>query len=84
LLLLQQLAVDKNLPTKEEVTTFANNVTFKYDFALVASAHSKEEHPAWKWDLWKYNSRQEEKNVISFYYSDQNSSKGYGSIYWVF
>jgi hypothetical protein len=41
-------AVDKNLPTKEEVTTFANNVTFKYDFALVASAHSKEEHPAWK------------------------------------
>ena len=73
---------NKDLPTKGELTDFTESISFMYDFTASASAHSEEEHPTWKWDLWTYEDGNKSKNVISFYYTDPKSQKGYGSIYY--
>jgi hypothetical protein len=68
-----------NLPTKQEIITFLDNVpTDNGSFIQTASNMSKTEHPNWNWDIWTTNSTK----MISFYYNNSSSEKGYSSLYY--
>jgi hypothetical protein len=75
-----QAATPKDqLPTKDELIDFLGTVPIRYNESYVetASGMALEQHPTWKWDIWKTD----DSKMISFYYSDSGSKKGYGSIY---
>jgi hypothetical protein len=68
-----------NLPTKQEIITFVDSVpTDNGKFIQIASNMSKTEHPNWNWDIWSTNSTK----MISFYYNNSSSEKGYSSLYY--
>lgn len=69
---------NKDLPTKEELLSFTENVTFDSCFPTEALVVMKEKYPTYKCDIWNVNGEVQG----SFYYSDTDSEKGYGSIYY--
>jgi hypothetical protein len=75
----QAATPNDQLPTKDELIGFLGTVPIRYNESYVETASSMafEQHPSWKWDIWQTD----DSKMISFYYLDQDSKKGYGSIY---
>jgi hypothetical protein len=69
---------NKDLPTKTEVINFINSQSSN-NFIKKVSETSAKKHPTWKWDIWKGSDK---KQLISFYYTNPSSKKGYESIYY--
>ena len=69
---------NKDLPTKEEITDFIAGIPVSDNYIITVFDAVKEKQPAWNCDIW------EDKNgnqILSLYYVDPDSTKGYGSIY---
>lgn len=71
--------LNKDLPAQEELTNFISTIPPGDNFTVRASELSVKEHPAWKWDIWASNNN---STLISFYYVDDTTKKGYGSLYY--
>jgi len=69
---------NKDLPTKEEITDFIADIPVSNNYIITVFDTVKDKQPAWNCDTW------EDKNgnqMLSLYYVDPDSAKGYGSIY---
>lgn len=68
----------KDLPTKEEITDFIASIPVSDNYINTVFDAVKDEQPTWNCDTW------EDKNgnqMLSLYYVDPDSSKGFDSIY---
>lgn len=69
---------NKNLPTKEEITDFIAGIPVSDNYIITVFDTVKDKQPTWNCDTW------EDKNgnqMLSLYYIDPDSVKGYDSIY---
>ena len=69
---------NKDLPTKEEITNFISGIPVSSNYIITAFDAVKEKHPAWNCDTWVDKNGNQ---ILSLYYVDPDSAKGYGSIY---
>lgn len=69
---------NKNLPAAINVINYANSITATNSSADVLFNSIISENPTWKTDMWQGNSG---SKVVSVYYRDIFSVKGYGSYY---
>ena len=70
--------VNKYLPTKEEVTDFIASIPVTDNYINTVYDAVIDEHPAWNCDIWKDKNGNQ---LLSLYYINPSSAKGYGSIY---
>lgn len=68
----------KELPQKQELENFTATVTENAWSVNIASMEAISDHPTWPHDIWEDTKG---NNYISFYYLNNNTSKGYSSIY---
>lgn len=69
---------NKDLPTKEEITDFIAGIPVSDNYIATVFDAVKDKQPAWNCDTWV------DKNgnkILSLYYVDPDSAKGYSSIY---
>jgi hypothetical protein len=69
---------NKDLPTKEEITDFIAGIPVSDNYVITIFDTVKDKQPSWNCDTWV------DKNgdkILSLYYIDPDSEKGYGSIY---
>ncbi len=69
---------NKDLPTKEEITDFIAGIPVSNNYINTVFNAVKDKHPAWNCDTWVDKNGNQ---IISLYYVDPYSSKGYDSIY---
>ncbi|KKI00138.1 hypothetical protein EO95_07460 [Methanosarcina sp. 1.H.T.1A.1] len=69
---------NKDLPTKEEITEFISGIPVSSNYIITTFDAVKEKHPAWNCDTWVDKNGNQ---ILSLYYVDPDSAKGYGSIY---
>jgi len=70
---------NKDLPTKKEITDFIAGIPVSDDYINTVFDTVIDKQPTWNCDKWvaKKNGNQ----ILSLYYVDPDSAKGYGSIY---
>jgi len=69
---------NKDIPTKEEITDFIAGIPVSDNYIITVFDAVKDKHPAWKCDTWVDKN---DNQILSLYYVDPDSAKGYGSIY---
>ena len=69
---------NKDLPTKEEITDFIAGIPVSDNYIITVFDTVKDKQPTWNCDTWKDKNGNQ---MLSLYYVDPDSSKGYGSIY---
>ena len=69
---------NKDLPTKEEITGFIAGIPVSDNYINTAVDAVKDKQPAWKCDIWVDKN---DNQMLSLYYVDPDSAKGYNSIY---
>jgi len=69
---------NKDLPTKEEITDFIAGIPVSDNYINIVFDAVKEKQPAWNCDKWV---DKDGNQILSLYYVDPDSAKGYGSIY---
>ncbi|GLI13613.1 hypothetical protein MTHERMMSTA1_07390 [Methanosarcina thermophila MST-A1] len=70
--------VNKDLPTKEEVTDFIASIPVTDNYINTVYDAVVNNHPSWNCDIWKDKNGNQ---LLSLYYINPSSAKGYGSIY---
>ncbi|MGI5991473.1 MAG: hypothetical protein ACOX79_02470 [Methanosarcina sp.] len=71
-------AVKKDLPTKKEITDFIAGIPVSDNYINTVYYAVVDKHPAWNCDIWKDKNGNQ---LLSLYYADPRSEKGYDSIY---
>lgn len=71
--------VIKELPQKQELDNFTATLHKGSYFTNTATLEAIEQHPTWPHDVWMDN---DGEFYISFYYLNNNSSKGHSSVYY--
>jgi len=69
---------NKDLPTREEIIDFIAGIPVSDNYIITVFNTVEDKQLAWNCDIW------EDKNgnqILSVYYVDRDSAKGYGSIY---
>lgn len=70
---------NKDLPTKQELISFLQTVPINENsYTDTVFNQLVSEHPTWKCDVWTDKTG---SKLASLYYTDPESTKGYGSIY---
>lgn len=69
---------NKDLPTKEEITDFIAGIPVSDNYIITVFDTVKDKQPTWNCDTWKDKNGNQ---MLSLYYVNPDSSKGYGSIY---
>ena len=69
---------NKDLPTKEEINYFIAGIPVSDNYVITVFNTVKDKQPAWNCDTWV---DQDGNQILSLYYVDPDSTKGYGSIY---
>lgn len=69
---------NKDLPTKEEITDFIAGISVSDNYITTVFDAVKDKQPAWNCDTWVDKNGNQ---ILSLYYVDPDSAKGYGSIY---
>jgi len=69
---------NKDLPTKEEITDFVAGIPVSDNYIITVFNAVKEKKPAWNCDIWVDKNGNQ---ILSLYYVDSGSEKGYDSIY---
>lgn len=69
---------NKDLPTKEEITDFIAGIPVSDNYIATVFDAVKDKQPAWNCDTWVDKNGNQ---ILSLYYVDPDSAKGYGSIY---
>ena len=69
---------NKDLPTKEEITGFIAGIPVSDNYINTVVDAVKDKQPAWKCDIWVDKNGNQ---MLSLYYVDPDSAKGYDSIY---
>lgn len=69
---------NKDLPTKEEITDFIAGISVSDNYIITVFDTVKDKQPAWNCDTWVDKNGNQ---ILSLYYVDPDSAKGYGSIY---
>ncbi len=69
---------NKDLPTKEEINYFIAGIPVSDNYVITVFNTVKDKRPAWNCDTWV---DQDGNQILSLYYVDPDSTKGYGSIY---
>lgn len=68
----------KDLPTKEEITDFVAGIPVSDNYIITVFNAVIDKQPTWKCDIWV---DKDGDQILSLYYVDPDSAKGYGSIY---
>lgn len=69
---------NKDLPTKEEITDFIAGISVSDNYITTVFDAVKDKQPAWNCDTWVDKNGNQ---ILSLYYVDPDSAKGYDSIY---
>jgi len=69
---------NKDLPTKKEITDFIAGIPVSDNYIITVFNTVKDKQPAWNCDTWV---DQNGNQILSLYYVNPNSERGYGSIY---
>lgn len=69
---------NKDLPTKGVLGDYLQTIKPADNYTKISSEKMLNDHPDWKWDIWKTN---QNETIISFYYTNPKSENGYGSLY---
>ena len=69
---------NKNLPTKKEITDFIASIPVSYNYINTVFDTVKDKQPTWNCDIWVDKNGNQ---LLSLYYVDPGSAKGYGSVY---
>ena len=69
---------NKDFPTKEEITGFIAGIPVSDNYINTVVDAVKDKQPAWKCDIWVDKN---DNQMLSLYYVDPDSAKGYNSIY---
>lgn len=69
---------NKDLPTKEEITDFIAGIPVSNKYINTVFDAVKDNQPTWNCDTWVDKNGNQ---ILSLYYVDPDSTKGYGSIY---
>lgn len=75
---------NEDLPSENELISLTENFKVSDNYVTEMSACIQNDHPTRKYDIWEYIDIDEgnTRKVISVYYRDPTSSKGYGSLYY--
>ncbi|AKB43754.1 hypothetical protein [Methanosarcina vacuolata] len=68
----------KDLPTKEEITDFIAGIPVSDNYIITVFNAVIDKQPTWNCDIWV---DKDGNQLLSLYYVDPDSTKGYGSIY---